>query len=699
MSNLPNNDTLDNKPPNDATASKRNFEHVDDSNNSNNIISIPNPKKLRNIITNQDENDTFERIREDKRNINLVASNDIQKNNGPPILDIPTFNFNKFCYRHDPDIQSNTTFSSCYKQDKERINNFNNKLSRLNLQEQSDIHHIISKYNNSNDKLRKIILDGILSSSCFPQLSYISQQLKLMIKIDFISILPQELSLKILSYLDCESLCQASMVCRKWKILADNDKVWYHLCQQHIDRKCPNCGWGLPLLHMKNRAKLIRGRQNNIQNSTCNASSSTQLITSNRDQSIISTHPNENYQKSNNCILTPMNPWKIIYRDRFKVELNWRKGKCNIKEFKGHMDGILTLKFNFRFLFTGSYDSTIAIWDLFTGNLIRRLNGHEGGVKTLFFDGQKLITGSLDKTIRVWNYINGQCISTYRGHSDSVMSVDSYKKIIVSGSADKTVKIWHVESRTCYTLKGHTEWVNCVKLHPKSFTCYSCSDDTTIRMWDIRTNTCLKIFTGHVGQVQKVILLTIVDIENLVVDTPSIENDVETENNNETTNENTDNGNGIALDENIPYPTHILSCSLDNTIKLWDVKTGKCIRTHFGHVEGVWDIAADNFRIISGSHDGCIKVWDLQSGQCIHTFHGKKLQKDESNSPHDTDIDNTNNSNGNNTSINNSLANTVDNRISPIACVDIGDSEFFTGDEAGCVKMYKFDLDDVYNDY
>ncbi|CAL9728698.1 F-box protein Met30p [Monosporozyma unispora] len=572
---------------------------------------------------------------------------------------IPEYNFNKFCYRHDPDIQSTFTHTACYKQDLKRVQDINDRISKLNTTEQSELHHIISKFTNSNDKIRTLIIDGILNSCCFPQLSYASTQLKQMIKIDFLSILPQELSLKILSYLDCESLCQATMVCQRWKRLADDDRVWYHMCQQHIDRKCPNCGWGLPLLHMKNRAKMIRGKKNNAKD-----------IKSEDSQS-------------------KMNPWKIIYRDRFKVELNWRRGKCIIKEFKGHMDGILSMRFNYRFLFSGSYDSTIGIWDLFTGKLIRRLSGHNDGVKTLFFDGSKLITGSLDKTIRVWNYITGECVSTYRGHTDSVMSVDSFKKIIVSGSADKTVRIWHIESRTCYTLRGHTEWVNCVKLHPKSFSCYSCSDDTTIRMWDIRTNTCLKVFRGHVGQVQKVIPLRILDIENLIVDTNTLE-DTEEENiteNNTDENENMDSDN-VALDENLPYPTHLLSCSLDNTIKLWDVKTGKCIRTQFGHVEGVWDIAADTFRIISGSHDGSIKVWDLQSGKCMHTFHGKNLQKMNIDG---SSADTTNTSNNNNTENN--------NRIPPISCVDIGDSEFFSGDERGCVKMYKFDLDDNNMEY
>ncbi|CAI4385675.1 AAC_HP2_G0026520.mRNA.1.CDS.1 [Saccharomyces cerevisiae] len=567
-----------------------------------------------------------------------LATND----SGTRVQPLPEYNFTKFCYRHNPDIQFSPTHTACYKQDLKRTQEINANIAKLPLQEQSDIHHIISKYSNSNDKIRKLILDGILSTSCFPQLSYISSLVTHMIKIDFISILPQELSLKILSYLDCQSLCNATRVCRKWQKLADDDRVWYHMCEQHIDRKCPNCGWGLPLLHMK-RARI----QQNSTGSSSNADIQTQTT----------------------------RPWKVIYRERFKVESNWRKGHCRIQEFKGHMDGVLTLQFNYRLLFTGSYDSTIGIWDLFTGKLIRRLSGHSDGVKTLYFDDRKLITGSLDKTIRVWNYITGECISTYRGHSDSVLSVDSYQKVIVSGSADKTVKVWHVESRTCYTLRGHTEWVNCVKLHPKSFSCFSCSDDTTIRMWDIRTNSCLKVFRGHVGQVQKIIPLTIKDVENLATDNTSdgsSPQDDPTMTDGADESDTPSNEQETVLDENIPYPTHLLSCGLDNTIKLWDVKTGKCIRTQFGHVEGVWDIAADNFRIISGSHDGSIKVWDLQSGKCMHTFNGRRLQRETQ----DTQTQ------------------SLGDKVAPIACVCIGDSECFSGDEFGCVKMYKFDLND-----
>jgi WD40 repeat protein len=52
----------------------------------------------------------------------------------------------------------------------------------------------------------------------------------------------------------------------------------------------------------------------------------------------------------------------------------------------------------------------------------------------------------------------------------------------------------------------------------------------------------------------------------------------------------------------------LISGSLDNTIKMWDIETGKTVSTFFGHIEGVWAIASDKLRLVSGSHDRTIKV-------------------------------------------------------------------------------------------
>jgi len=52
----------------------------------------------------------------------------------------------------------------------------------------------------------------------------------------------------------------------------------------------------------------------------------------------------------------------------------------------------------------------------------------------------------------------------------------------------------------------------------------------------------------------------------------------------------------------------LVSGSLDNTAKLWDIDTGKAMLTLFGHIEGVWAVACNKMRLVSGSHDRTIKV-------------------------------------------------------------------------------------------
>jgi len=74
---------------------------------------------------------------------------------------------------------------------------------------------------------------------------------------------------------------------------------------------------------------------------------------------------------------------------------------------------------------------------------------------------------------------------------------------------------------------------------------------------------------------------------------------------------------------NAPAPL-LVSGSLDNTIKVWNVEEGTCARTMFGHIEGVWAVDMDKLRIVSASHDRTIKVWDRNGGKCLHTLVGHR---------------------------------------------------------------------------
>ena len=66
----------------------------------------------------------------------------------------------------------------------------------------------------------------------------------------------------------------------------------------------------------------------------------------------------------------------------------------------------------------------------------------------------------------------------------------------------------------------------------------------------------------------------------------------------------------------------IVSGSADNTIKVWDINSGQLIRTLSGHTNHVRSVAVVGDRIVSGSNDRTIKVWDINSGQLIRTLSG-----------------------------------------------------------------------------
>lgn len=68
----------------------------------------------------------------------------------------------------------------------------------------------------------------------------------------------------------------------------------------------------------------------------------------------------------------------------------------------------------------------------------------------------------------------------------------------------------------------------------------------------------------------------------------------------------------------------LATASRDNTIKIWQVSSGRCIQTLVGHTSGVTSAnwSPNGKQIVSGSRDKSIKIWDIESGRCLKTFTG-----------------------------------------------------------------------------
>lgn len=99
-------------------------------------------------------------------------------------------------------------------------------------------------------------------------------------------------------------------------------------------------------------------------------------------------------------------------------------------------------------LASGSYDETIKLWDLSTGQLRYTLKGSwfSGTIRSLAFstDEQTLVSGCGDGKIRLWDLSTGQLLDTLQGHTGGVYSLvfSPDGRFLTSGSSDMAIMVW-----------------------------------------------------------------------------------------------------------------------------------------------------------------------------------------------------------------------------------------------------------------
>jgi WD40 repeat protein len=167
------------------------------------------------------------------------------------------------------------------------------------------------------------------------------------------------------------------------------------------------------------------------------------------------------------------------------------------------------------------------------------------------------------------------------GHTEQVQGVLVWweRGLVFSCSLDCTVRMWSLKTGTCLrVLEGHPHQVRCLAGDSKTNVLVTGSEDGTVRVWSTLNGDCLHVLTGHTA-VEAIVLLP---------------------------NNNIVSGDGYS-----------------GEIKVWCAEEGKLLKTLTGGgTETVWDVVSDGKRIVSSDMGGDIRIFDLESGTCSEAlFH------------------------------------------------------------------------------
>jgi WD40 repeat protein len=218
------------------------------------------------------------------------------------------------------------------------------------------------------------------------------------------------------------------------------------------------------------------------------------------------------------CSALVFAPEMSIVRGHFKNQIpHWIRGLPKVQRdwssleqtLEGHSDSVMSVAFSpdGSKVASGSYDRTVRVWNVVTGQAEQTLEGHSDSVMSVAFspDGSKVASGSYDRTVRVWNVVTGQAEQTLEGHWRSVTSVafspDGSK--VASGSRDDTVRVWNVATGQAeQTLETGCRSVSSVAFSPDGSKVMSESDNRrAVQEWDVVTRQAEQTLEGSASSV------------------------------------------------------------------------------------------------------------------------------------------------------------------------------------------------------
>ena len=233
----------------------------------------------------------------------------------------------------------------------------------------------------------------------------------------------------------------------------------------------------------------------------------------------------------------------------------------------------------------------LLLWNVETGEIVWDFEDARSHYSlALLPDGQTAISTSADNNIYFWDLESGEKLDTFEEHEGNVgkIAVSTSGHLAFSSDWVRGLILWNLKSREIIAQFDVLN-ISGVAICPNEKTAVSVSTKGEVVIWDI----CYADEINRFAHPAPVVSVAFHANEQMFF-----------------------SGTGNFWGNSTG----------DNTLRLWDLKTGEIIRTYEGHTHAIndIDISPAGDLVLTGSNDESLILWDIKSGAIVRKFIGHK---------------------------------------------------------------------------
>ncbi|KAG6865145.1 hypothetical protein C0991_004827 [Blastosporella zonata] len=382
-----------------------------------------------------------------------------------------------------------------------------------------------------------------------------------MLKRDFLSILPPELALHILGFVDNPvTLLRTSAVSRTWRALAVSEGLWKQMCikwgfgaqNPTIVQQGSSLTDEEPLEEMEPFAALpmdpaltwLTERKRRLRRAASDSSSLSDVS------------------------LSDPFSYYVRFKEIYNKILRWKRGGCLLRTHRLPM-----LSASVEQPLPVSLPSTSPKPRVKGASSTKNEQPDSGVVTSIALDNDWVVVGLVSSRIHVFSARTGVLARTLVGHGSGVWGlslVSASPRNKSKGKARDKERGDNAPSAELPSLNfGGGSWKSTSRRTDANGV--TGSRDGVIRTWDIQRGIAVHVLSGHSDSIR-------------------------------------------SLDVN---GRRAVSGSYDTTCRIWDLDTGQCLHVLQGHFQRIYAVAFDGVLVVTGSLDTTVRVWNAETGHCI----------------------------------------------------------------------------------